>query len=94
MNIRSEYKTAFIIIVFALSLWILLTHPFRLGLDIKGGIRVTLQCQKAPNVEITDDAIRRTLEVIRNRIDQLGVTEPSLYREGADKIVVELPGIK
>ncbi|MCX7846059.1 MAG: protein translocase subunit SecD, partial [Dictyoglomaceae bacterium] len=46
------------------------------------------------NVEITDDAIRRTLEVIRNRIDQLGVTEPSLYREGADKIVVELPGIK
>ncbi|MEN2984032.1 MAG: protein translocase subunit SecD [Dictyoglomaceae bacterium] len=94
MNIRSEYKTAFILIVFALSLWIFLTRPFRLGLDIKGGIRVTLQCQKTSNVEITDDAIRRTIEVIRNRIDQLGVTEPSLYREGTDKIVVELPGIK
>ncbi|MCS7201902.1 MAG: protein translocase subunit SecD [Dictyoglomus sp.] len=94
MNIRSEYKAAFILIVFALSLWIFLTRPFRLGLDIKGGIRVTLQCQKTSNVEITDDAIRRTIEVIRNRIDQLGVTEPSLYREGTDKIVVELPGIK
>ncbi|PMQ02345.1 MAG: protein translocase subunit SecD [Dictyoglomus sp. NZ13-RE01] len=94
MNIRSEYKTAFIVIVSAVALWILLTYPFRLGLDIKGGIRVTLQCQKAPNVEITDDAVRRTIEVIRNRIDQLGVTEPSLYREGADRIVVELPGIK
>jgi preprotein translocase subunit SecD len=45
-------------------------------------------------VEITDDAIRRTIEVIRNRIDQLGVVEPSLYKEGYDKIVVELPGIK
>lgn len=94
MKVSSEYKTAFIVIVFALSLWILLTRPFRLGLDIKGGIRVTLQCQRTPTVEITDDAIRRTIEVMRNRIDQMGVAEPSLYREGSDKIVVELPGIR
>jgi preprotein translocase subunit SecD len=94
MNIRSEYKTALIVAIFAISLWILLTYPLRLGLDIKGGIRVTLQAQKTPTVEITDDAIRRTIEVIRNRIDQLGVVEPSLYKEGYDKIVVELPGIK
>ncbi|HOJ92968.1 MAG TPA: protein translocase subunit SecD [Dictyoglomaceae bacterium] len=94
MNIRTEYKTAFIVLLVGVALWILLTFPFRFGLDIRGGIRVTLQCQKAEGVEITDDAVRRTIEIIRNRIDQLGVTEPSIYKEGADRIVVELPGIE
>ncbi|HOP94767.1 MAG TPA: protein translocase subunit SecD [Dictyoglomaceae bacterium] len=94
MNIRTEYKTAFIVLLVGVALWILLTFPFRFGLDIRGGIRVTLQCQKAEGVEITDDAVRRTMEIIRNRVDQLGVTEPAIYKEGADRIVVELPGIE
>uniref|UniRef100_A0A7V3ZHY1 Protein translocase subunit SecD n=1 Tax=Dictyoglomus thermophilum TaxID=14 RepID=A0A7V3ZHY1_DICTH len=94
MNIRPEIKTAFIVVLLGIAIWVLLTVPFRYGLDIRGGIRVTLQCQKAEGVEITDDAVRRTIEVIRNRIDQLGVTEPSIYKEGSDKIVVGLPGIK
>uniref|UniRef100_A0A7C3SRL7 Protein translocase subunit SecD n=1 Tax=Dictyoglomus turgidum TaxID=513050 RepID=A0A7C3SRL7_9BACT len=94
MNIKTQYKTAFIVLILGAAIVILLTYPFRFGLDIRGGIRVTLQCQKVQGVEITDDAVRRTIEVIRNRIDQLGVTEPSIYKEGTDKIVVELPGIK
>ncbi|MFN3699468.1 MAG: protein translocase subunit SecD [Dictyoglomus sp.] len=94
MNIRPEIKSAFIVLIVGAALWILLTFPFRFGLDIKGGIRVTLKCQRTEGVEITDDAVRRTIEVIRNRIDQLGVTEPSIYKEGTDKIVVELPGIE
>jgi preprotein translocase subunit SecD len=94
MNIKTQYKNAFIVLILGAAIVILLTYPFRFGLDIRGGIRVALQCQKVQGVEITDDAVRRTIEVIRNRIDQLGVTEPSIYKEGTDKIVVELPGIK
>lgn len=41
-----------------------------------------------------DDAITRSLEIMRNRIDQFGVAEPSIIRQGARRIVVELPGIQ
>jgi len=40
-----------------------------------------------------DDAILRAIEIIRNRIDRYGVTEPSIQRQGSRRIVVELPGI-
>lgn len=41
-----------------------------------------------------EDAIDRTLEVLRNRIDQFGVSEPSITKQGARRIVVELAGIQ
>ncbi len=40
-----------------------------------------------------DDAIVRAMEIIRNRVDRFGVTEPSIQRQGSRRIVVELPGI-
>ena len=41
-----------------------------------------------------DDAINRSLEILRNRIDQFGVSEPSIQKEGTRRIVLELPGIQ
>lgn len=41
----------------------------------------------------TDDAVTRALEIIRNRVDQYGVSEPSIQRQGSRRIIVELPGI-
>ncbi|WP_297056878.1 protein translocase subunit SecD [Thermosulfurimonas sp.] len=43
---------------------------------------------------IRDHAVEQSLEVIRNRVDQFGVTEPVIVRQGKDKIVVQLPGVK
>ena len=43
---------------------------------------------------IQESSVSQSLEVIRNRIDQFGVTEPVLARQGTDEIVVQLPGIK
>ncbi|CUT05529.1 SecDF P1 head subdomain-containing protein, partial [Candidatus Kryptobacter tengchongensis] len=40
------------------------------------------------------DAVDRALEVIRNRVDKYGVAEPSIQKQGANRIVVELPGVK
>ena len=65
-----------------------------LGLDLRGGMHLVLQVETA---ELTDDAKRdavpRALEIIRNRVDEFGVAEPSIYPEGRDRIVVQLPGI-
>ncbi len=40
-----------------------------------------------------DDAVSRAIEIIRNRVDQYGVSEPSIQKQGARRIIVELPGI-
>ncbi len=44
--------------------------------------------------EIKNNAVTQSLETIRNRIDQFGVAEPSIQRQGTDRVVVQLPGIK
>ncbi len=41
-----------------------------------------------------EDAVDRTLEVLRNRVDQFGVSEPSITKQGNRRIIIELPGIK
>jgi len=43
--------------------------------------------------EDTEDAVTRALEIIRNRVDQYGVAEPSIQRQGSRRIIVELPGV-
>ncbi len=43
---------------------------------------------------INDNAVNQSLEIIRNRIDQFGVTEPVILRQGKDEVVVQLPGVK
>jgi len=43
---------------------------------------------------IRENAVDQCLEIIRNRIDQFGVTEPVIVKQGKDKIVVQLPGVK
>ncbi|MCW8812394.1 MAG: protein translocase subunit SecD, partial [Chlorobium sp.] len=41
----------------------------------------------------TEDAVNRAMEIIRNRVDQYGVSEPSIQRQGSRRIIVELPGV-
>jgi SecD/SecF fusion protein len=43
--------------------------------------------------EDADDAVARAMEIIRNRVDQYGVSEPSIQRQGSRRIIVELPGV-
>ena len=43
---------------------------------------------------VRDSAVKQALETIRNRIDQFGVTEPTIQRQGEDRILIQLPGIK
>ncbi|MGW2305047.1 protein translocase subunit SecD [Streptomyces sp. NPDC001809] len=80
--------------VVALSLWITLTTPPRLGLDLRGGTRIVLQTEDGPVTRADAASTDRALEVLRKRVDGLGVAEPSLARSGERRIVVELPGLR
>ena len=80
----------FIVLVAAIALGACLvtdTSP-QLGLDLQGGVAVVLE----PTEPTTDDALDQAIEIIRNRVDGLGVAEPEIARQG-DSIVVQLPGV-
>ncbi|MGH2398663.1 MAG: protein translocase subunit SecD [bacterium] len=65
-----------------------------LGLDLQGGSRLVLEAQDTPTVQATPEAVDAARRVIVNRIDELGVVEPTVERQGSRRIVVELPGIQ
>jgi len=82
--------------VLGAALWYAFPLPQRitLGLDLQGGMHLVLRVDTAKlPAEAREDATERALEVIRNRIDEFGVKEPSIHRQGRDEIVVQLPGI-
>ncbi len=65
----------------------------RLGLDLQGGIHVVLRVKMEeiePSARV--DAVERAIQVIRNRVDFTGVTEPIIQKQGDDRIIVDLPG--
>ncbi len=65
-----------------------------LGLDLQGGLQVTLQAVPPPNKKLTSADLDRSVDIMRSRVDKLGVSEPEIRKQGADQIVIDLPGIK
>ncbi|TMJ95658.1 MAG: protein translocase subunit SecD [Actinobacteria bacterium] len=64
-----------------------------LGLDLQGGLEVVLEAKAPPGHSITQDDINRSIEIMRSRIDKLGVSEPEIRQQGKTQIAVELPGV-
>ena len=69
-------------------------HKPTLGLDLQGGLEVTLQAVPPPNRSLTHEDLARSVDIMRNRVDKLGVSEPSIYTQGNNQIVIQLPGVK
>ena len=65
-----------------------------LGLDLQGGLEVTLQAVPPPNRDLKEEDLDRSVDIMRDRVDKLGVTEPEIRTQGADQIVIQLPGVK
>lgn len=65
----------------------------RLGLDLQGGIHVVLRVKlEELDKASRQDAVERAIQIIRNRVDGLGVAEPVIQKQGNDRIIVDLPG--
>ena len=67
-------------------------NAVKLGLDLSGGLSIVLQVGRTLTNDSPEDAMNRALEVLNNRIDQFGLTEPVIRRQGTDQIYVEIPG--
>ena len=108
MTKKMKWKLLLVILVAGLALWkayppldvydkdggIIREGSINLGLDLQGGMHLVLEVdiEKLPKEE-RKDATDRALEIIRNRIDQFGVLEPIIQRQGSNRIIVQLPGV-
>ncbi|GAC1490364.1 MAG: protein translocase subunit SecDF [Solirubrobacteraceae bacterium] len=68
--------------------------PTRLGLDLKGGVELIYEGKPSPQSGVTSDSLNRAIDIIRQRVDQLGVAEPEIQRSGGNQIDVSLPAVK
>jgi preprotein translocase subunit SecD len=64
------------------------------GLDLQGGTHVVLEAVDTPEAKVDEDAIQRSVKIIERRVNELGLTEPIIQRQGDRRVIVELPGVK
>ncbi len=93
---RDRWRLLLVAVVVLAALFMVFPIKGRinLGLDLKGGAHIVLQAKDTADSKVTEDSLERLLAVLRNRVDQFGVAEPVIQREGADRIIVDLPGIQ
>ncbi len=66
-----------------------------LGLDLQGGIHLVMQVDtEGMPTDEADDAVDKAMTVIANRVDQFGLAEPVVQRQGANRVIIELPGMR
>jgi preprotein translocase subunit SecD len=88
-----------LLVIFAFAVCALVYPLFdreemRMGLDLQGGLHIVYQADLSEiDAENRDSAMEGAKEILSNRINPLGVTEPIIQRQGSDRILVELPGI-
>jgi len=85
-----------IILMVAVAGWQLYSHGLKLGLDLKGGMHLALEVDDPDNTltaKAKSDMMDRVDKIVRTRINEFGVQEPLVQKEGNDRLIVELAGI-
>ena len=90
---RNIFVLLFVLGLLIVSAVIVVKKPAELGLDLQGGIELTLQARPTPQLpEVTNEAMEQSVDIIRSGCDRLGVSEIEVSRLGADQISVGIPG--
>src|ERR1044072_5669468 len=90
---RSVFVLLLVSGVIAASLAVLDQRDTKLGLDLQGGVQLVYEAEPtAQQPTVTPEALQRALDIMRERVDALGVSEPELLQSGENQIEVDLPG--
>lgn len=95
VELRKRFIIVFVIIAGCFASLYPIHKRINLGLDLKGGMHLVLKVENdaLPTTQAKEDAVLKSMEVLRNRIDGLGVGETLLQRQGSDEILLQLPGV-
>lgn len=87
---------AVIALIFAAFIYFIgpLAQSIKQGLDLQGGTHIVLEAEDAGENKVTDDAVERARQILERRINEMGLAEPLIQREGKKRIIIELPGVK
>lgn len=87
---------AVIALIFAAFIFFIgpLAQSIKQGLDLQGGTHIVLEAEDAGENKVTDDAVERARQILERRINEMGLAEPLIQREGKKRIIIELPGVK
>src|ERR1700760_101764 len=95
MSDRQRHGFVLLLVVglMAASIVVLTTQRTVLGLDLKGGIELVYQGQRTPQSPVNQASLNRAVDIMRSRVDQLGVSEPEIQTTGNNLITVGLPDV-
>ncbi len=79
--------------LFAVSIAVIAVKPTKLGLDLKGGVQLVYQAKPTAQSKVDPESLERSIDIMRKRVDQLGVAQPEIQRSGAQEIDVDLPDV-
>jgi SecD/SecF fusion protein len=90
-------RNSLVLLVVALllvgSAVVIASKPTRLGLDLKGGVSLIYKGIPTAQTKVDDESLNRTIDIMRKRVDQLGVAQPEIQRTGSDEVDVSLPDV-
>ena len=91
---RNLFILLFVVGLTLASLVVIFSKPTKLGLDLRGGTSLVYQGEPTPQQpEVGPEEIDRAIEIIRQRVDTLGVSEPEINRVGEDQVDIGLPEV-
>src|SRR5918992_2786735 len=92
---RSLFVLLLVLGLVAASVFAISSRDTKLGLDLQGGVQLIYEGQPTPQQPtVTQEALQRSLDIMRDRVDALGVAEPELMLTGDEQIEVNLPGVE
>ena len=77
----------------AASVAAIATKHTRLGLDLKGGVELVYQAKPTAQSKVNSESLERAINIMRSRVDKIGVSEPEIQRSGKEEIDVSLPAV-
>ncbi len=93
----SRRRNIFVLLIvaglLAASAIVIAVKPTRLGLELKGGVALVYKGRATAQAKVNTESIGRAIEIMRKRVDQLGVAEPEIQSTGAQEISVALPDV-
>jgi len=90
---RNSFVLLLVLILVGLAAATIVAKKTRLGLDLKGGVELIYQAKPTAQSKVDSESLNRAIDIMRKRVDQIGVAEPEIQRSGENEIVVALPDV-
>jgi SecD/SecF fusion protein len=90
---RNTLVLSVVAVLLAASALVIATKPTRLGLDLKGGVSLIYKGTATAHAKVDSESLNRAIDVMRKRVDQLGVSDPEIQSTGSNEIDVSLPAV-